>query len=67
MPISNSGRNSFAEETTMKSKQRESSITPYNIYLLNRIDYWVLEALTRLSKFFPGCSASLLVDFVARY
>ena len=26
MPISGSGRNSFAEETTMKSKQRESSI-----------------------------------------
>ena len=28
VPISGSGRNSFAEETTMKSKQRESSITP---------------------------------------
>ena len=27
MPISGSGRNSFAEETTMKSKQRESSIS----------------------------------------
>ena len=67
MPISGSGRKSFAEETTMKSKQRENSITPYNIYFLNRINYWVLEALTRLSKFFPDCSASLLVDFVARY
>ena len=27
VPISGSGRNSFAEETTMKSKQRESSIS----------------------------------------
>ena len=56
--MSGSGRNSFAGETTMKSKQRESSI---------RIGYWVLEALIRLSKFFLGCSASPLVDFVARY
>ena len=27
VPISGSGRNSFAEETAMKSKQRESSIS----------------------------------------
>ena len=27
VPISGSGRNSFAEETTMKSKKRESSIS----------------------------------------
>ena len=27
VPISGSGRNSFAEETTMKSKQRERSIS----------------------------------------
>ena len=27
VPISGSGRNSFAEEATMKSKQRESSIS----------------------------------------
>ena len=27
VPISGSGRDSFAEETTMKSKQRESSIS----------------------------------------
>ena len=27
VPISGSGRNSFADETTMKSKKRESSIT----------------------------------------
>ena len=27
VPVSGSGRNSFAEETTMRSKQRESSIS----------------------------------------
>ena len=55
------GRNNFEKQNAWKFNQ------PWNIYLLIRIGYWVWKLWPGCRNFFLGCSASLLVDFVARY
>ena len=55
------GRNNYEKQNAWKFNQ------PWNIYLLTRIGYRVWKLWPGCRNFFLGCSASPLVDFVARY